>query len=180
MQWVVGPNPKQYGNDRPGIRHCWAKNLLRQSGGGQTLRPTQRIICGIAEFCFLFDLVDLVFVDSFTNLFQVPVITVKVEGQERLQDELKSYKWKQGDFLLATYPKNGKYYWWLLSGLGDYGAAYRKFTKPKPAGLTPWNSEGRFCQGQLLSCRVTTDSAWNVRLHDWAEVSQSKPWSICF
>jgi len=39
---------------------------------------------------------------------QIPVLEIKIGGQEEIEKAMQSYTWREEDFLLSVYPKNGK------------------------------------------------------------------------
>ncbi|XP_067947799.1 sulfotransferase 1C2-like isoform X2 [Watersipora subatra] len=59
---------------------------------------------------------------------QVPAFFMDAEKFQRIQSDLKTYKWNDSDFLLATFPKCGTHFMWetmmmLLKGSADYISA---------------------------------------------------------
>ncbi|XP_067940731.1 sulfotransferase 1C2-like [Watersipora subatra] len=61
---------------------------------------------------------------------KIPAMVVKEEGFHEVKKAVQSYKWKEGDVLLASYPKNGTNFLWeimtmLLRGTSEYIQDYK-------------------------------------------------------
>ncbi|XP_067929895.1 sulfotransferase 1C2A-like isoform X2 [Watersipora subatra] len=65
------------------------------------------------------------YLSSEDGTVQVPALIALPSAFRHVLSDLETYKWKTGDFMLNTYPKNGTYFVWeimsmLLKGSADY------------------------------------------------------------
>ncbi|XP_067940730.1 sulfotransferase 1C2A-like [Watersipora subatra] len=87
---------------------------------------------------------------------KIPAMMVKEEGFQAVYKAIKSYKWKDEDFLLATYPKNGTNFMWeimtmLLRGTAEYIKDFKSLCMADLFPVTKLDEDNLFPSPRVLN-----------------------------
>ncbi|XP_067940935.1 sulfotransferase 1C2A-like [Watersipora subatra] len=96
------------------------------------------------------------FVSSEDGAIKIPALVVKDEGFVAVENAIKSYKWKDEDFLLVSYPKNGTNFLWeimtmLLRGTSEYIQDFKAVCMMDLFPVTKLDTDNLFASPRVLN-----------------------------